>query len=215
MDSRVASVMSNLRKPAEGKKGLEGYYSNRDCDLIAKCVDYCFSESKLASFRNPVAIAKVIDRNRVQDDVIGSYGKVVISIDREYQGALRIRHNTNCSDPSKIRMSEIIVKQNGKSIGFSKVFKIEDSSNSIEGFIEKDLSQTIIEDLDDINKDMNDEERKLYEKMKICSDLFTPVLKYLDPVKGVVEPVSEELKAMIREGEEANKTVLNERASNK
>lgn len=157
------------------------YYDDPSSRLLARVIEHCFLEDKVASFKDVDSMAKVV-KKYLNDKVVSTYNNVIVHND---VGNFHVQYTTNAKDDlSKINTTMITVMKNGNIKGSSKTYTLVKSKYldfEVYGeFGEKELSSYKIDDFSSVSyEELPLEGQELYRKMKICSSLLKPLLKSL------------------------------------
>lgn len=191
--SNELSTAPELENDTEGK-------------ILAKTVDYCLKEQKVATFKDLDKIASIV-KKRTKSSIQSMFGNVVIY---NSSNNLIVQYTKNdTQDLSKVNTTKILVGKNNKIEGKSKTYTmIKDQSNN-DNYLEKELSSCEIDNMDSFSiKNANNEEIALYKNMKICQSLLGPIIDKLG--KKVNINTSNELDSMFtRPSDSDNKQDLN------
>ena len=171
----------SIKASSIGMSVSQRHSDNHECNVIAKCVDHCLKENKMATFNDPLAIARILKKNDKKRELfLGEYKNTVIFDDltRDFIG---VRFGTNDpEDALKFVITEVRIAKSGTSISGSR--RVGKMRNYRGKFVESSLSKCKISSVDFeypdfFNADLSDEQKELYRYMQICANMFKPVMK--------------------------------------
>lgn len=173
----------SIKASSIGMSVSQRHSDNHECNVIAKCVDHCLKENRMATFNDPLAIARILKKNDKKRELfLGEYKNTVIFDDltRDFIG---VRFGTNDpEDALKFVITEVRIDKSGASIsGSRRVGKMRKDyyrGKFVESSLSKcDISSVDFEYPDFFNADLSDEQKELYRYMQICANMFKPVMK--------------------------------------
>lgn len=176
MDGKVISTLIDLKNNQNRPLNAFGEL-NHECDVLAKCIDYCFKEEKVASFKEPQKIAKMLEENMKKGgSILGEFGNTVIfkAIAPSYIG---FRFSENVEDESTvIKITEVKLAKDGTVSGKRNLCilnKKNDGSYEEEGISSFQIDARHVALKNDKNH------RELLKRMNICYNLFSPIMNII------------------------------------
>lgn len=191
-----------VEKKKNNKVSDYRFYDDSKSRALAKAVEHCLLEEKVASFKKIDEMTELVKQN-FNNVCISVYGKVVIF---NSVGDIVIQFSeNNKKDPSIINTTEVFINEDESVRGLSKSYtmvKVTNPVTSLEkGYTEEELSRCELDSRDEISvSDMSADEVALYKKMVICSSLMKPIMQRLNREK-YAEEVSQQLSSMFNESE--------------
>lgn len=191
-----------VEKKKNNKVSDYRFYDDPKSRVLAKAVEHCLLEEKVASFKKIDEMTELVKQN-FNNVCISVYGKVVIF---NSVGDIVIQFSeNNKKDPSIINTTEVFINEDESVRGLSKSYtmvKVTNPVTSLEkGYTEEELSRCELDSRDEISvSDMSADEVALYKKMVICSSLMKPIMQRLNREK-YAEEVSQQLSSMFNESE--------------
>ncbi len=191
-----------VEKKKNNKVSDYRFYDDSKSRALAKAVEHCLLEEKVASFKKIDEMTELVKQN-FNNVCISVYGKVVIF---NSVGDIVIQFSeNNKKDPSIINTTEVFINEDESVRGLSKSYtmvKVTNPVTSLEkGYTEEELSRCELDSRDEISvSDMSADEVALYKKMVICSSLMKPIMQRLNREK-YAEEVSQQFSSMFNESE--------------
>lgn len=196
-------------KKVQKLAGNSKFYRDNASRIIAQVVNFCFETETVAKFKDINVIADLV-KNNFNDSVISDFKNTVVY---NSTGDILVQYTKNdIEDTTKINTTMIRVKRNGEVQGESKKYVMKEYNykaiaNIDETFAESELSRCEISDMNSVDfNNLDKEEKKLYQRMEICSSLFIPVMKKMGIITMVEEAVerSSELEKMLNDEQQKN-----------
>lgn len=209
----------SIKASSIGMSVSQRHSDNHECNVIAKCVDHCLKENRMATFNDPLAIAKILKKNdKKREMFLGEYKNTVI-FDDVTPDFIGVRFGVNDpEDALKFVITEVKIDKSGTSISGSRRVSKMRKDYYRGGFVESTLNKCKISSVDFefpdfFNADLSNEQKELYQYMQICANMFKPVMKAKKKLYEQ-EKNDQELLNMLNEIREESRKIAELRSKN-
>lgn len=175
MNSEIGKIMRDLNKREWRTDKVYDYPLDLECNVLANGVDYCFKNNIVGTLKDPKKVVKMLKRgNNKSGAMTGEFGSTMLSLKQD-PFSLRVRYSENWKqDNSKFVITEVEMSPTGNVCGECKLLEMV---KKVDEFVELELAKCKIEDVKSTKvEELNPLEKELYQRMQICSKLFSPVL---------------------------------------